>query len=295
MKQLIHRIIDSKIFQYIAIIVIAILTAASFEIFIYHNDFAPSGINGIATIVQYCFGFSAGYMSLLVNLPMLILAFLFLNRSFTLRSCVFVLFFSGTIVFLQHIDTSAIVFAAEDHGAKLLAAIAGGFFGGLFYSLAIRLGGSTGGTDIAAALINYKKPAFDMVWVIFAINAAVAALSFFVYDFSYEPVILCIVFSFVSSWTGDNILKGARSAARFEVYTTHAEELAEELMQKLRHGCTVIPATGMYSHTPRSILICIVNRRQVVDFEKIVKKYDDTFAAVSTVNGIVGIFNRNDE
>ena len=71
----------------------------------------------------------------------------------------------------------------------------------------------------------------------------------------------------------------------------HPEELSRELMQSLHHGCTVIPARGMYSNTERAMLICVVNRRQVVEFERIIKKYEGTFAYISTVNGTVGQFD----
>ena len=98
--------------------------------------------------------------------------------------------------------------------------------------------------------------------------------------------------SYVCSKVGDTILKGVRMAAKFEVVTSHPEELAAELMEKLKHGCTVVPAKGMYTNTDRSLLICVVNRRQVIDFERIVKKYEDTFTFVSTVNGTVGTFHR---
>ena len=81
-----------------------------------------------------------------------------------------------------------------------------------------------------------------------------------------------------------------RTAARFEVLTLYGEELSKELMEKLHHGVTMLPAKGMYSHADYSVLICIVNRRQVVEFEKILLQYDNTFASLSTANGIIGRF-----
>ena len=281
--------------QYLGIIVVAALGALNFVVFVYPNAFAPAGINGFATIVQHVFGFSIGYMSLLINVPMLIVAMFVLDRAYSLRTLVFILVFSGVTLFLQEnpwFDESAITYAASDVGGAILAAIAGGFFGGLFYSLAIRLGGSTGGTDIVAAFIHRKYPEYDMVGIIFVINAAVAVLSFFVYGYEYQPVILCIIFCFVSSRVSDWIFKGIRSAVRFEVITTHAEELSEELMEKMQHGVTMLRGKGMYSKNDYAVLICIVHRRQVVEFENIVRKYDNTFASISTANGIVGKFNK---
>ena len=265
------------------------------EIFVFPNDFAPAGIMGLATLIQYLFHFSVGYLSLIINLPMLVAAFLILDRKFALRTLVFVLTSSLTFLVVGQFDISSIVFQAEDTGGALLAAIAAGVFNGLLYSLAVRAGSCTGGTDVVAAFIHHKRPDFNMVWVIFALNATVALFAFFVYGMTYRPVLLCVAYVFVNSRVGDAIFKGARGAVKFEVVTTHAEEIANELFSTMRHGCTVLPARGVYSHTDRSMLLCVVNRREMVDFERIIRKYDNTFAFLSTVNGIVGAFNRNGE
>ena len=285
-----RKILRARPMQYVLIAVIACFSALSFELFVSPNGFAPAGVNGIATMVQYKLNFSLGYMSLLINLPMLAVAAFILDRAYAFRTLTFVVVFSGAVLFLQGIGIESVVFHGMDGGSRLMAAIAAGFFTGLFYSLSIRLGGSTGGTDIVGAFIHRKYPAYDTVAIIFTLNASVAVLSFFVYDFTYEPVILCIVYSFVSNRVSDAILKGTRSAARFEVVTPYGVELSSELMETLHHGVTLLPAKGMYSNSDYSVLICIVNRRQVVEFEKILLKYDKTFASISTANGVVGRF-----
>ena len=146
--------------------------------------------------------------------------------------------------------------------------------------------------DIVAKYVHEKKPEYDFVWIIFAINTAVAAVSFFVYGLKYTPVILCVVYSFVTSRVNDTILKGARSAAKFEIVTKDPEPLAQELMKTLRHGCTVTRGTGMYSQSDVSILICVVNRAQIADFEKILSKYKGAFVIVSSVNSTYGNFKK---
>ncbi len=290
-----EKIYRSAPFRYLALIISAVLLALSFEIFVYPNGFAPAGINGIATMVQYLLNISVGYMALLINIPMLIVAAIILNRSYALRSLVFVVVFGASSVVFHEVGVFEFipVFQSEHTGGQLLAAIAGGFFNGLFYSFSIRMGGSTGGTDVIGEFIHHKMPEYDTVGIIFVINAVVAVTSFFVYGFQYEPVILCIVFCFVSNRVSDGIFKGARSAVRFEVVTSHPEELSRELMEKLRHGVTMMPAKGMYTGRDCAVLICIVNRRQVVEFESIIKKYDHTFASISTANGVVGNFQHS--
>ncbi len=288
----IRDIPKSRTYKYLMIALFAVGYALICEIFVFPNDFAPAGINGLATMVQYAFDFQVGYLSLIINLPMLAVAFFVLNRKYACRTLTFTLAFSAALLLLDQIDLSPIIFKAEDTGGALLAAIAAGLFNGAIYSLSVRMGGSTGGTDVVAAFINHKYPEFDTIWIIFSLNVTVAGLSFFVYGMDYRAVILCAVYVFVSSRTSDAIFKGGRSAAKFEIITEHSAEIAEELMQKLHHGCTVVRAEGMYTHTEKSMLVCVVNRRQVVEFERIIRKYDHTFAYISTVNGTIGKFAR---
>lgn len=285
---------NTKVSRYLAIVLLAIIYAMVYEIFVFPNKFAPAGVNGIVTMIQYVFEFSVGYLSLLVNIPMLIVAFFVLNRSYALRTLTFILTFSAALLVSEHfgIKDSSIIFHADDVGGRLLAAIAAGLFNGFLYSMSVRMGGSTGGSDVVGEFIHKAHPEYNTVWIIFTINAVVALASFFVYDFRYEPVILCAVYIFVNSRTSDAIFKGNRAAAKFEVITTQPEQLSRELITSLHHGCTVIRAEGMYTHSNRAMLICVINRRQVVDFERIIRKYDNTFAYISTVNGIVGNFKK---
>ncbi len=291
---LIRKFGNTRVFRYLAIALFAVAYALIYEIFVFPNSFAPAGINGIVTMIQYLFRFKVGYLSLIINLPMLAAAWFVLDRSYALRTLTFTLIFSATLLVSERlgIAESGIIFEATDTGGRLLAAIAAGLFNGFLYSMSVRMGGSTGGTDVVGEFIHHARPEYNTVWVIFTINAIVAVASFFVYDLKYEPVILCAVYIFVNSRTSDAIFKGNRAAAKFEVITTQPEQLSHELITTLRHGCTVIRAEGMYTHSNRAMLVCVINRRQVVDFERIIRKYDNTFAYISTVNGIVGNFKK---
>ena len=287
----------------------AVVNAFSYEIFIFPNNFAPAGVGGISTILQYITGLlgheiSAGVFSLIINVPLLIISFFFLDKDFTFKNLVHTAVFSLALVFYRSESVHEAVFsniafaAGSESGGRVLAAIAGGVFSGLLYYVSVRLGGATGGADIIAALINKKKPEFEMVWVIFAINVAIAITSFFVYgqsgnvSSSYQPVILCLIYCFVSSTLSDYFFKGGKSAVKFEIITTHHDEISKEIIEKLHHGCTIVAGMGAYSHSDKKVLICIVNRRQIPACEKIIKKYDNTFAFMENVNGTFGVFNR---
>ncbi|HJB12822.1 MAG TPA: YitT family protein [Candidatus Oscillibacter excrementigallinarum] len=274
--------------SYLTVAALACLMGVSYELFVFPNAFAPAGINGLATMLQYLLHINIGYVSLLINLPLILLAWKKVDRDFARKTLAFVLVFSAVTLVLGQMDLSAIAY--DTGSSAILGPVAAGVVSGAVYGWVIRRNGSTGGTDIVAAWVRKKRPEASLVWLIFALNSTVAVLSFFVYGYQFEPVILCLIYCYLSSSISDAILKGGKSALKFEVITRQPEALSHQLMDQLHHGVTVLQAEGMYSETPRCLLICVVNRHQVVRFQEILSQFPDTFAYVSGVNETLGNF-----
>lgn len=125
---------------------------------------------------------------------------------------------------------------------------------GAVYGFVIRQNGSTGGTDIIAAWVRKRHPEASLVWVIFGLNASVAVLSFFVYGCQFEPVILCLIYCYLSSRISDSILKGGKKALKFEVVTKQADALAARLLQGA--GITASPCCRRGACTLKSRGTC---------------------------------------
>lgn len=265
-------------------------------IFVYPNDFAPEGVYGLVTMAQYLLNFSAGYMFFIVNIPMVVAAFFVLDRRFAVKNFLYVIFFSAMCPVFQNIisafDLSRLEYRSVTPEGSVVLAIGIGAFNGLAYALTVSMGGSTGGTDILAALINKFKPAFNTVWIIFTVNAGVAVASYFVYGRQTFPVLMSVICSFVGGFVSYVLIKGANSALKFEVITSEPQAIADEIMTELEHGCTRLPAYGMYSGEQSSVLICVVNTRQRADFEKIIARHEGTFAYCSQVRHTYGYFDR---
>ncbi len=276
--------------SYLVVAAAACCMGLSYELFVFPNAFAPAGINGLATIIQYLFHISIGYLSLLINVPLILLAWKKLDRDFARKSLLFVLVFSGVTLALNQVDLSGVAY--HTGSSAVLGPVAAGVISGAVYGVVIRQNGSTGGTDIVAAWVHKLHPEASLVWVIFTLNASVAALSFFVYGYQFEPVILCLIYCYLSSRISDSILKGGKAALKFEVVTQHADALSARLLQELHHGVTVLPAQGMYSETPTALLVCVVNRHQIVRFQEILSEFPGAFACVSSVNETMGNFKR---
>ena len=285
--------------SYAFIILLAAVHALGYNLFIIPNNFAPAGINGIATMIQYECGFSIGYMSILVNIPLCVFSFFTTDREFAVKTLVFSLAYSGVYLLLQYIDrnfdTAKFKYVAEDN--TILAVILGGLIGGFVYGGCFKMNASTGGTDIISKYVSKIKPELNFFWITFAFNAIVAVVSIFVYtdaagNYSYEPACLCLLSCFMSSFLGNSLIKGGKSAYKFLIITSHAAEIDKEIVETLKHSATKIVGTGVYSNTEKDVIICVINKHQIVDFQNILNKYDDTFAFVETVNETIGNFKR---
>ena len=126
------------------------------------------------------------------------------------------------------------------------------------------------------------------------ILGAVACISFFVYDYQFEPVILCILYAFMSSTVSDKLTKDGRSAVRFEIITDYPEEISSAIIHELHHSATLIPGRGMYLDREVSMLLCVVNKSQITRLTNICRRYPNTFAIIDPVSEVMGNFKKID-
>lgn len=282
------------IISYLYVVGVAVLLALNYHIFIVENHFAPAGLNGIATMIQYKTGFSISYMSLIINIPLCCVAFFLVEREFSVKTLIFSLVYSVAYLLLQNSNTGFLQYNAQGHDT-IFPVIISGVISGFVYGICMKNNASTGGTDVVSRYINKVKPSTNFFMVTFILNAFVAFASLFVYSHGqadYKPVALCITYCFISNFVGNYIIKGTKTAYKFTVITTHPDEIAEEVSQKLHHGATKLEALGTYSHTEKSVLLCVVNKHQLMNFKKILSHYDSTFAFYELVNETYGNFKQ---
>ena len=277
---------------YLQIVFSAILLAFVYYVFIITNNFAPAGLNGIATMIQYKTGFSISYMSLLINVPLSVLAYFLVQKDFAVKTLLFSVVYSVSFLLLQNSTLDFIQYNALGHDT-IYPVILSGVIGGAVYGTCFRNNASTGGTDVVSRYINKIRPDTNFFAVTFILNGIVAVSSIFVYSegtLNYKPMALCILYCFLSSFVGNLLLKTTKTAYKFTVITPHNKALIAEITMKLHHGCTEMDVTGSYTGTKRTLLICVVNKHQLHDFQKILSKYPDTFSYFEVVNETYGNF-----
>ena len=279
-----------KVWTYLVIAGVAFLSALNYELFVFPNQFAPSGINGICTMIQYVTGIRVGYLSLLINVPLAIWCYVEVSKPVAIRSMVYVVVFSLGLLVLDRVDLSFLAYSTENGTSKILGPLVAGVIQGYVYSILVKASAYTGGMDFVTAVIHKRFPNKPFFGMSFTLNSCIAAGSFFVYGYQMEPVILCILYCFMTTTVGDRLMKSGREAISFEIITEYPEEISRELIEKLHHSATMIPAKGMYSGKETNILLCVVNKTQAAAVCSIVHRYPHTFAIVDPVSEILGNF-----
>ena len=284
-----------KVLTYIVIIGLALVSAVNYQLFVFPNKFAPAGLNGLCTMIQYTLGISVSFLNLLINIPLALVVYQKVSKAIALRSMIYVFSFSFALTILEYIDISAFAYSTETGTSTILGPLVAGIVNGSSCSQLAHACAYTGGTDFIACLIRKKRPGLNFFNVTFVLNAAVAFISYFVYDFQIEPVILCIIYCFMSSTVSDRAMKSGRSAIRFEIITDYPQELSDAIITRLHHSATLIPAKGMYSGHETNILICVINKTQVSILSSLVRQYPRTFAVMSNVSEVMGNFKHLNE
>ena len=292
-------------------LIAALLVSGSLYYFSNYNHFAPGGVTGFASIIGSLIAKAnvpdwlsdvTVNMSVLMfafNLPIFLLVAVFTSRKTGVMLIVYLIMQSSLLMLFKYLhEAIGLPYYAtfsdnalyEEGNNLVFAAIGVGVISGFGFSLMLRRFGASGGTYAISALIKHFKPEKNIAWLAFVLDSSVVILAFFVYDSNLNSVISTLTNIFISDLVVDNMLQGLRSGYKFEIITDKAEGLSSELMTRLNRGVTLIHAEGMYTHTDKSLLICIVRKREIGEFLKILKKYNATFSYSCRVNEVYGKF-----
>ncbi len=280
----------SLLIAILAIIFSSILRAIAIHAFIIPNKFAPGGITGIAAIIEIISGgkINSGYSLFLLNVPLLFLAFRYLNWKFAIKTLSAIILVSILLVLLGKLEVWTGINFKYTPNERILAALAGGVLGGAALATMLKIGGSSGGTDIVAALVNKKYAATSISRFIFMFDAVIVLASALILK-SLDPIMLSIVEMFVGSRVSESIIQGFKTAIKFEIIIDEPDKLANVIMTKLNRGVTCIKAKGMHTNTEHNVLICLVRKRQLSAMHDLLKEYaPNSFTYISQANEVIG-------
>ena len=260
------------------------------------NNFTIGGISGIAILLNIALKWDLALLVFVLNAPLIVLSFFYVKKKFAVLTSLNVLFQSLWLLLIELVFPDLkIEFALQVE--RIFAAIAAGLCIGLAIVLAFKVGGSTGGADILAVIIQKKLAAASIAWILFAFNCLVIGASFVVfYDkntsiaYNLLPIMLAIFEAYIESKTNESMTNGFQSAIEFRIITNKPDEISTAVMQELSRGVTALSAKGMYTKEDRSMLVCVVSRRQVPTLKRVIHEIDpDAFVVMSNVSQVLGL------
>lgn len=258
----------------------ALVSVVSLHTFVVPAEFAPSGIEGICTLLYALTGINLGWFKLLINIPLMILAWVFLNKKYVIYVIFFTLMDSLGVVLLESIHFYVFIpkdiAVAQAVGYRLLSAIFSGVMLGLCVGLMLKIGYSSGGVDIIACLVHKKKPHFNIERIISVFGYSIVALSYFVY-WDLTSILLSVIQIFVGEWTITGILRKERYAIEVKVITKEPEKIRDEILYKHKHSATIVQSKGLYTNEGNYMVISVMNSRDIPEFMNTMKQHPDTF------------------
>lgn len=247
------------------------------------------GVGGIGTLIFYATsgpdggGIPMGVTYAIVNVGLLALGFWILGPKFGTKTIYAIVFNSIVLTVLQESLPPGLMGLTDD---KLLSAILGGGLAGVGVGLCFSVGGSSGGTDIIAMIIN-KYRNVSLGKLIMLMDVIIVGSSYLVFR-DLASVIYGYVTMFTLGSVVDHVLSGTKSSSQIMVFSCKYEEIAERIIQEVHRGVTILNGVGAYSKKEQKVLLVICRRNEATDIYRIIKATDPQ--AFITQGSVMGVF-----
>ncbi len=257
------------------------INALAWTAFIIPSEIVGGGITGLSVLIFYATGFPVGITFFAINIVLIIMGIKNLGLSFGIRTIYGTIVLSVFLGILQQFITEPVV------SDKFMAAIIGGILGGGSVGLVFSQGGSTGGTDIIAMIINkYRNISHGKL--IMSMDVFIISSSWFLFQ-SIEVMVYGVVVMGVASYAIDMVLMGHRQSVQMFIFSKKPDLIAEQIANEIGRGVTLINGKGWYSKADTTILMVVVRRYENNRVFRTIKTIDpDAFISISKVMGVYG-------
>lgn len=217
--------------------------------------------------------------NIVLNIPVFLLGMRIKGIRFLKRT----LFATGALSFWLYV-LPAFRLGVDD---LFLSAVFGGVISGVGIGMVLMARGTTGGTDLVAALIQHYLKHYSIVQVMQVIDGAIVLLG--AYIFGMSRALYAIIAIFITSLVSDRLVEGAKFAKMAFIITEKKEEVSQAVLHVLGRGLTCMDAQGMYSGNHKYMLFCVVSKKEIVDLKEVVYDVDqDAFIVVSDAREVLG-------
>lgn len=265
--------------DYLGITIGVILTALGLDMFLIPNKIAAGGVSGIGTILFYLFHIQVGLTMLIINIPLFLLSVKQLGIQIGMRSLY------GTISLSIFIDLLAKKLPIPTHN-PILAAVYGGILVGLGIGIVFKFKGTTGGTDLAAALIR-RLTGHAVGFLLFTIDGMVIIAAGLV--FNAELALLALITVYLTGRIIDFVQEGFNYAKAVFIISDDSNTIADAVLKQMDRGVTAMSGRGAFTGTDKDVLLSVVGRGEISRLKELVREIDPgAFVIVTDVHEVLG-------
>ena len=267
--------------QYLVITIGTALYAVGFQYFLYPNSIIVGGVSGIAMIINLLTSLPVGLLTVILNIPLFILAWKYFGMNFIVSS------FVGMVLSSVFIDILALhpINATDD---MLLACIIGGAIKGFGLGLVYYVGATTGGSDIVAKFARRKFPYINFGTLVLLMDCVIIILFAVIFN-EIQGAMYAVITMFVVSKVMDLVLYGTDNSNVCYIISNESEVIVKEITETLKRGVTILEGQGAYSHEDKQVLLCVIKKPQITAVRKIIKNVDEhAFFIVTDAKNVFG-------
>ncbi len=268
--------------KYLAIVIGAAIYAVGFQFFLYPNNISSGGVVGTAMIVNALAGTPVGMMTILLNIPLFVIAWRHFGLDFLL----------GSLTGMGLSSVLVDVFAAYGFSATtdpMLAAVMGGVVKGTGLGIIYYFGATTGGIDIIVKILRQKLASVNFGTIMLLLDAFII-MAYALALGRYESAMYSLIAMYVTTKVVDLALYGIDNACMCYIISDRTADITEEIVSgPLHRGVTLLEGRGAYSGAHREVLMCVIKRTQIGQLKRLVRAVDErAFFIVTNVKNVFG-------
>lgn len=266
--------------NWIYVLIGVVFITLSINSFFLRLKIAPGGVSGLATVIHYLTDISIGTVVFVLNIPLFIAGFITFGKRFILKT-----FIATALLSILLDNTSFLPQITDD---LLLASVFGGMTMGIGMALVFKGEATTGGTDIAAKVVNKYFSAFNISEQLFFIDGLVVIFAMIIFR-NFDIGFYSIIAIWISAKIIDIVFEGTGFAKAMIIISDKGEEIGNRIMEDVGRGVTGLSGEGLYLKNDKKILLTVVDRTQIPPIRKIAKDLDSkSFVIITDVKEVLG-------
>ena len=269
--------------DYLMIALAMVVYSVGWTVFLLPNHITTGGVPGIASVVFWATGINVQYTYFAINGVLLVAALIILGWKFVVKTIFAVFWMTAILPFIQ----SATEGWQLLHDQPFMACVIGAAFCGSGVGIALSNNGSSGGTDIIAAIVN-KYRDITLGRVILLTDVIIISSSYFVLR-NWEMLVYGYATLFICSFMVDQVVNSARQSVQFFIVSKKYEEIGHRINKDLHRGVTFLDGVGAYTGQGVKLMFVLAKKRESTTIFRLIKDIDpNAFVSQSAVIGVFG-------